>query len=1100
MTSLGQVAERPVCGGEVQKADHLHRAATDGFQPHFRHWLASVRAKADYCSMGRRYEIQRVRRTAVAAMLLCLLGSGASAQAAPGGPPGSSEAQAAKRAEWMALFDKAVAEIEAGRIDAGVTYVEQALRLAEQIFGANDSYTQESVKSLAPLYLARHRYAEAEPLYIRAIAASERLLGKDHPNTLSLAGELARTYQSLGRYADAEPLYARALAVTERVAGSDHQDTLTAINNLAGIYGRQGRHADAERLYLRGLEASERVRGKDDVFTLTFVQNLANIYVREGRYADAEPLYLRTLAASERRSGMEHADTLDSLRGLGFLYRSQGRYAEAEALLARALAGSERTLGKEHPDTLGSVDSLAQTYKLQGRNTEAVPLFARVLDARERLLGKDHPATLESVNNLATNYEDLGRYADAESLYKRAVAANEIVLGKEHPNTLTSVNNLAGNHARQGRYGDAELLFARVLEARERILGKEHPATLRAYSSLTANLLSDPSSAKRAIGPARALVARIRSRRSSADASAFANAQNTRETKRQVDDFILFVELAWIAVERGTESRREVQREAFTALQEAIAGMAGKAMGQMAVRRAAEGQAAGLGALVRQRQDLAELWDTNASQFGEAAADAGPVALARRATLTDARQRIEGEMDRIDARLRAQFPDYFAIVRPEPLDVGATQKLLRPDEAILLAVQNYFGTHVIAVSKTDIKWARSEWTSERVAAAVKRLLWDVGADNGVSAEDAAKWEKEGGPGYPYDRKTAFALYQQIVTPVESVLAGKRQVSIVTGGVLTSLPFGILVTEPPQGADGDPQTLRDTKWFSDAHTLVTIPSIQSLQMLRNAATAVRAESAALGAGFAGYGDPNLDGQALTRGARSGRGRSAQSVFRPGQSRSGAGVANVDELRSLARLPGTATELEGMRVALSAPVSAVHLQQAATEAAIRSADLSNVHVLALATHGVIAGELTGTVEPGLVFTPPEQASDQDDGYLTASEVSAMKLNADWVILSACNTAAGDGSEGAPGLSGLARAFFYAGARNLLVSHWPVRDDVAARLTVDTIRRQAADPKLSRAEAFQQAMRAIRNEASHDSATDTWAHPNAWAPFSLIGDGAR
>ena len=122
-----------------------------------------------------------------------------------------------------------------------------------------------------------------------------------------------------------------------------------------------------------------------------------------------------------------------------------------------------------------------------------------------------------------------------------------------------------------------------------------------------------------------------------------------------------------------------------------------------------------------------------------------------------------------------------------------------------------------------------------------------------------------------------------------------------------------------------------------------------------------------------------------------------------------------------------------------------------------------------------------------------------HLTASEVTGMKLDADWVILSACNTAAGDGSEGAPGLSGLARAFFYAGARNLLVSHWPVRDDVASRLTVDAIRRQHADPQLGRAAALQQAMRAIRNDRTHDTATDSWAHPNAWAPFSLIGDGA-
>ena len=172
----------------------------------------------------------------------------------------------------------------------------------------------------------------------------------------------------------------------------------------------------------------------------------------------------------------------------------------------------------------------------------------------------------------------------------------------------------------------------------------------------------------------------------------------------------------------------------------------------------------------------------------------------------------------------------------------------------------------------------------------------------------------------------------------------------------------------------------------------------------------------------------------------------------------------------------------------------------EAALRSADLSKVRILVLATHGLMAGEISGPAEPGLVFTPPAQASEQDDGFLTASEVATMKLDADWVILSACNTAASDGSEGAPGLSGLARAFFYAGARNLLVSHWPVRDDVAARLTVDTIKRQAADPKLSRAKAFQQAMRAIRNDVTHDSAIDTWAHPNAWAPFSLIGDGAN
>jgi len=147
---------------------------------------------------------------------------------------------------------------------------------------------------------------------------------------------------------------------------------------------------------------------------------------------------------------------------------------------------------------------------------------------------------------------------------------------------------------------------------------------------------------------------------------------------------------------------------------------------------------------------------------------------------------------------------------------------------------------------------------------------------------------------------------------------------------------------------------------------------------------------------------------------------------------------------------------------------------------------------------AGE-GGAAEPGLVFTPPEVGTDLDDGLLAASEVTTLKLNADWVILSACNTAAGDGAGdggGEPGLSGLARAFFYAGARSLLASHWPVRDDVAAEITVDAIRREnASDGRISRAEALQAAMRQIRMSPGDLSR----AHPSAWAPFSLVGDNS-
>ena len=143
--------------------------------------------------------------------------------------------------------------------------------------------------------------------------------------------------------------------------------------------------------------------------------------------------------------------------------------------------------------------------------------------------------------------------------------------------------------------------------------------------------------------------------------------------------------------------------------------------------------------------------------------------------------------------------------------------------------------------------------------------------------------------------------------------------------------------------------------------------------------------------------------------------------------------------------------------------------------------------------MAGDLENA-EPALVLTPPETGTELDDGLLTAGEVAQLKLNADMVILSACNTAAGDGSEGAEGLSGLAKAFFYAGTRSLLVSHWPVFSDVAVRLTTGMLGYRATHPNSGRAEALQQSILAVINDTSKPH----YAHPIYWAPFVVVGEG--
>jgi CHAT domain-containing protein len=170
--------------------------------------------------------------------------------------------------------------------------------------------------------------------------------------------------------------------------------------------------------------------------------------------------------------------------------------------------------------------------------------------------------------------------------------------------------------------------------------------------------------------------------------------------------------------------------------------------------------------------------------------------------------------------------------------------------------------------------------------------------------------------------------------------------------------------------------------------------------------------------------------------------------------------------------------------------------ATEAAVKQGALATARVVAFATHASVAGDLKGFSEPAIVLTPPAEPSEEDDGLLTASEVAHdVKLDADWVVLSACNTAAADGTPGAEGLSGLAKAFFYAGARALLVSNWSVESQSAVRLTTGAFEALAKDPGVGRAEALRRSMLALLVDKDHPE----WAHPMFWAPFVLVGEGA-
>jgi CHAT domain-containing protein len=211
----------------------------------------------------------------------------------------------------------------------------------------------------------------------------------------------------------------------------------------------------------------------------------------------------------------------------------------------------------------------------------------------------------------------------------------------------------------------------------------------------------------------------------------------------------------------------------------------------------------------------------------------------------------------------------------------------------------------------------------------------------------------------------------------------------------------------------------------------------------------------------------------------------------------GLVDLADIRAQTPLPETADELCAVARDLGIPESDIRLGNRASERDIKSLSesgkLAEYRIVHFATHGALAGEFQANAEPGLILTPPEKATAEDDGYLSASEIAGLKLDADWVILSACNTAAG-GADGAEALSGLARAFFYAGARALLVSHWAVYSDSTVKLITKALGMMSADKVVGRSEALRRSMLALIEKGEPHE-----AHPSYWAPFVVVGEGA-
>jgi tetratricopeptide (TPR) repeat protein/transcriptional regulator with XRE-family HTH domain len=335
----------------------------------------------------------------------------------------------------------------------------------------------------------RARYAEAEPLFQRALQIREKWLGPEHLDVAASLNGLADLRREQGKLAEAEPDFQRALQITEERLGPEHVLVARSLANLANLYHARGQHKDAEPLYERGRRLYERhieeERRAGRVLPRTqmisyarLLSDMAATIMESGRYAEAESLLHQAIATLEREVGPEHLDLAGPINNLAILLKEQGAYARAEPLYQRARHVWELHLEPDHPQLALAFNNLAELYKEQGRYAEAGPLYQRALDNWEKRLGSDHPMVAIARHNLADVAYAERRYAEAEALYQRALAAFESSVGAENYLTAYALNGLANVYRERGRYAEAEELYQRALHVRQTVWDDpSHPET-----------------------------------------------------------------------------------------------------------------------------------------------------------------------------------------------------------------------------------------------------------------------------------------------------------------------------------------------------------------------------------------------------------------------------------------------------------------------------------------------------------------------------------------------------------------------------------------------------------------------------------------------
>jgi CHAT domain-containing protein/tetratricopeptide (TPR) repeat protein len=792
-----------------------------------------------------------------------------------------------------------------------------------------------------------------------------------------------------------------------------------------------------------------------------------------GRSDDALPMFRQALRLAEARFGKGRPDTALPIMSLALMLSNEGQFTEADSRFAEAdlVLRSSKDQGMK-----ARLSHYRGMHLLnQGKAREAEAELGAAQTAYMALLPED-ALTRDPVADLPRSSFDvsgIGRVAATISLQNTATdpATQPVLLG-----LIETMRYRAITMRRLGRPEDASKLIASA----SRIASGNGVARASVNARLyrTAGLIATASSL-----PDRALDSLYRS--DGAFQVALPETKPAAETKLLHAGELMREGKAGaaltvcrravrtlIAISAGTtpelmapcldayasgglfDSRHGNFAEMFMAAQIAQGTITSHQIAQASAALAENARDPEIGKALKLRDSL----QREADRIYRAVDTLGGGAVSDRtagqiAQLEQEGDQVQAQLAQAEARVRQLSPNYGQLVQ-DVVPARDVFAVMHSDEAFVALFLSQHEGWTFALRNGEIAISRIEGGTDTIGPLVKRVR--SGMDGAAGA---------------FDIESAKRLYDLTLRGVAPLMQGAHAFVIAPTGPLLSIPFSILVTGP-----ADPNRLAEVPWLLRQGTISHVPAPTNFISLRKVADTSRAPKKWFGFGDFRKPDPARI-QAGFPDRQCARDRAA--------------------LAGLPLLPGATAELKGAEGVLGTPQTDALLGDAFTADRVASQDLKPYQILHFAAHALLPSDLECQTEAAIVTSPPPSGTNRNSWLLTASRVLNLDLDANLVILSACNSGGGDGKSG-ESLSGLARSFFFAHARSLLVTHWDVNDKVAALLVVLTINNLKEKPMLGVAGALREAQLELLDQSTIGKYPAVIAHPFYWAPFAVIGDG--